>query len=118
MIEILISKVFTTRNLVHLAHWKTKSFSEHTALGDLYEALVSDIDAVVETYQGAFGLVDISELPAAVSPANLIKHLEKEVVWIEDNCDKICQKVGAIENLLENLTGTYFKTIYKLKHLA
>lgn len=118
MIEILVSKVFNTRNAVHLEHWRTKSFAQHTALGDLYENLISDIDAIVETYQGSFGLIKVPELPALVAPVDIVKHLAAEVVWIEDNCDKICQGVGAIENLIENLSGTYFKAIYKLKNLS
>jgi len=118
MIEILVAKVFNTRNAVHLEHWRTKSFAQHTALGDLYENLISDIDAIVECYQGAFKPLDIPELPALIPPANIIKHLETDVVWIEKNCEEISGKVGAVENLLQNLCSTYFTAIYKLKNLS
>ena len=118
MIEILIAKVFATRNAVHLYHWKTKSYAQHVALGDLYEALISNLDAVVECHQGAFNPVKITELPALVLPKDIIKHLEEEVTWIELNAEEICQSIEATENLLANLTGSYFTTIYKLKNLS
>ena len=37
MIEELVSKVFSARNASHLAHWATKSYAEHQALGAFYE---------------------------------------------------------------------------------
>jgi len=56
-ISELISRVFTTRNLVHFAHWSTKSFASHSALGELYENIIDETDNLVETYQGEFGLI-------------------------------------------------------------
>ena len=40
MIEELVSHVFAMRNAAHLAHWATKSYSEHKALGKLYDDLM------------------------------------------------------------------------------
>jgi len=57
MIEELVTRVFSTRNAAHLAHWKTKSFAEHSALGDFYDALIDGVDEIIEDYQGAFGLI-------------------------------------------------------------
>ena len=118
MIEILVAKVFATRNAVHLAHWKTKSYAQHEALGDFYDSLVGDIDAIVEMYQGAFGLVSLPELPALIPPKDIVKHLDEEVKWIADNQKACCKGVSAISNLIDNLTGSYFTTIYKLKNLS
>ena len=46
MIEELVSHVFALRNAAHLSHWATKSYSEHKALGKLYDDLIDKIDAI------------------------------------------------------------------------
>jgi len=57
MIEQLIAKVFMARNNTHIAHWKTKSYAEHVALGDFYDKVIDLVDSLVECYQGNFGLI-------------------------------------------------------------
>jgi hypothetical protein len=118
MIEILVARVFNTRNVAHLTHLKTKSYAQHMALNSFYEDVVGDADAVVEAYQGAFGLIDIPYLPAIKVPSNMVKHLEDEVAWIGTNRSAIAKDLPAIENLIDTLTETYLSTIYKLKFLA
>ena len=44
MIEELIGKIFCTRNKTHVAHWKTKSYAQHKALGGFYEGVIDLID--------------------------------------------------------------------------
>jgi DNA-binding ferritin-like protein len=36
-------------------HWMTKSFAQHQAFGDAYEALSDSVDEFVETYFGRYG---------------------------------------------------------------
>lgn len=117
MIEILVSKVFTTRNLLHLEHLKTKSFAKHSALNELYIGVVEHIDDIVETYQGVFGVISIPELPSSKLPRNIVSYIEDEVKWVSDNRSEISKGVTAIENLIDGLCGIYFKTLYKLKTL-
>jgi len=38
-------------------------------------------------------------------------------VWIASNTDKISGEVEALENILQEITALYLKTIYKLKFL-
>lgn len=120
MIEQLVAKVFATRNAVHLAHWATKgdgSFARHSALGDFYEELISKIDNIVEMYQGAFGLINnVTVTP--ITPENIMEHIGEEANWIEEHRGEIAGGVCAIENMLDDLTGSYLKTFYKLKNLS
>lgn len=113
----LICKVFTTRNLLHFAHWNTKSFSSHMALGDLYDSIVDDVDDIVETYQGKFGLIKDLYTEKAELPSDICKHVKDEVNWVEDNRMFISKGDSAIENLIDNLVGHYHRTIYKLENL-
>lgn len=117
MIEELISRVFATRNAVHLAHWKTKSYAQHVALGELYDGLIDRIDAIVEMYQGAFGLIENVDVKP-ISSADIMEHIGQEANWIEENRSAIAGDVCAIENQIDDLAGLYLTTFYKLKNLS
>ena len=117
MIEQLVIKVFSTRNAVHLAHWRTKNYAQHVALGDFYDGLIDKIDVIVEMYQGAFGIIDAPDIKP-VSPANIIEHIGEEANWIEENRSDIAGGVNAIENVIDDLAGLYLSTFYKLKNLS
>ena len=49
MIEDLIERMFHARNAAHIAHWKTKSYAEHKALGHYYEDVIEKLDDLIET---------------------------------------------------------------------
>lgn len=114
----LISKAFTTRNLLHFAHWNTKSFASHMALGDLYDSIIEDIDEIVETYQGRFGLIQNLYCDAATLPQDVTAHVKEEAKWVEDNRVYISKGDTSIENLIDTLLGHYHKTVYKLENLS
>lgn len=118
MIEELIARVFETRNAAHIEHWKTKSFAQHTALGDFYDGIIDAIDAIVEAHQGVFGLVKIGELPKQGKVSDIVNYLEADLEWISKNRMQICGKLPAIDNLLQGMEDLYMKTLYKLRHLS
>jgi DNA-binding ferritin-like protein len=117
MIEQLVARVFTTRNLAHLAHWKTKSYAQHMALGSFYDALIEHIDSIVEAYQGAFDLIAAVPLGAPPKP-ELIAHLTEEWKWIAKNREQISKGDTSLQNQLDSLVETYQTTLYKLKKLS
>lgn len=117
MIEELISRVFATRNAVHPAHWSTKSFAEHSALGSFYDDLIDWIDGIVEAHQGAFWLIGDVE-PSVAKKSNIAEHIKQEARWIEQNRTDIAGGVRAIENLIDSLTDSYLTTYYKLTNLS
>ena len=110
MIEELITRVFEQRNAAHIAHWKTTNGEEHRALGSFYDD-VDGIDKLVEARQGMFELI---KTPAK---DDMIGRLEADVLWISKNRATITGDIPAIQNLLDELTGTYLSTLYKLKNL-
>lgn len=117
MIEELVARVFATRNATHLAHWATKSYAEHQALGAFYDALIDGIDAVVEAHQGAFGLIG-NVKPTVADKDDIAEHIKDEARWIEANREKLSGGVRAIENLIDSLTDSYLTTYYKLTTLS
>lgn len=119
MIEQLISRVFYARNVAHFEHWRAKgegSFAKHMALGAFYDDVIDAVDALVESYQGAFDL--IGNIPAPETPkSDVLKLLEGDADWFEEHHEDICQGNRAVANLLDSLTGVYLSTIYKLRNL-
>jgi DNA-binding ferritin-like protein len=49
-VEELIDKTLFNGVLFHIYHWQTKSYAEHKALGDFYEALQEKVDELAELY--------------------------------------------------------------------
>ena len=116
MIEELIAKVFAAREAAHLEHWRTKSYSQHQALGEFYDIIIEQIDELVECYQGNFGL--IGEVKLARTEGEVLSLLSRDVGWIGKNREKIAGGVDALENLIDGISATYLRTIYKLENLA
>lgn len=112
-VENLIESSFKLRNAAHGAHWKTKSYSEHQALGDLYDNVVDLLDKYVETYQGVFGLV--KDTPDQVKDIKSL--LSDEMSAITRHRGELARGVPALENLLDEIVGSYARTLYKLEHL-
>lgn len=112
MIEELVSRVFATRNALHLKHWATTSYAAHVALGELYDGIIDKLDNIVEMYQGAVDI--IGDVKPAMVKGELVDHLRDEADWIEANMEEISAGTKAVENALQDLTGLYYTAIYKL----
>ena len=121
-VQELIQRVFCSRNIAHLTHWKTSSYAEHIALGDFYDGVVDQLDSFIEKYQAAFGLITFKEDEEAEekeeAKKDIIPLLQDDVKWISKNRSKIAREVPALENVLDELVGFYLQTIYKLKFLT
>jgi len=116
MIEQLISRVFYARNLAHWSHWRTKSYSQHQALGSFYDDVIDAVDALVEAHQAVYGLVGDIPAPSAKG-SEILPVLRSDAEWIEQNHEKICEGNRAIANLIDGVTVVYLRTIYKLENL-
>ena len=113
MIEKLIEKIFHARNAAHVQHWKTGSYAQHKALGNYYEDVTGLLDEFVEAYQGTFGL--ISDVKGQESDVAQLIH--DEIIWLNENRNKLAKGVPALENLLDEITALHMKTLYKLENL-
>ena len=117
MLEQLIARVFYARNLAHWSHWRTDSYAQHKALGNFYDDIIENLDALVEAYQGAFELVGNIPAPANSKGTDVLKTLEDDSKWIEKNHEEICKGNRAVANKIDELTAVYLTTIYKLRNL-
>jgi Family of unknown function (DUF5856) len=113
MIKDLITKSFEARNTAHANHWTTNSFSQHEALGEFYEDIIGVLDRYVEAYQGTFG--QLEQAPEQVK--DIAKFLRKDLLWLNSNRKEIARGVPALENILDEMTAVYMKTLYKIENL-
>jgi len=110
-----VSLALLGRDLAHLAHWKTKNYAEHIALGAFYEGLLELLDGFVEQYQGYYGRRMEIELEDDDKSKDIRKTLESQVEWIEMNRYEICDKdETALQNVIDEIVGLYQKTLYLL----
>ena len=112
--EEFISKALLDRDAAHLAHWKTKSFAEHTALNKFYDELIDLVDGFVEQYQGYYGKrMSIERQDGNV--ANIRDALELRAEWIERVRYEICDRDETpLQNTIDEIVRLYQHTQYML----
>jgi hypothetical protein len=115
-IEELAARAFTARDVTHRAHWRTGLYARHIALNEFYDRVIDAVDAVVEVYQGTFGLIGDFEV-ATPEVSDVVQYLTSEVEWIEANRNAIANGSRACENLIDGLVEVYRRTLYKLVNL-
>lgn len=119
LFRTFVGKVLITRDAAHMAHWKAQgegSYARHVALDEFYTAILSQIDAIVEVYQGRFGIVGDILFPARPT-GDIANHISAECDWIAEQRNAICGGNAAIGNLLDELCGIYMRSLYKLRDL-
>ena len=114
MINELASRVFQARNISHRAHWASKSYAEHVALGAFYDDVIEAVDSIVEEYQGLYATRLDPFIVKDVDVKDLSDYLTSEADWIEDHREEISQGSSSIGNLVDNLTSVYTKTVFLL----
>lgn len=110
----LVQKMFEARQVAHNCHLKTKSFSEHEALGGFYESLLVFVDDFVETYQGQYGLMGDCEFKVE-GVSNVVEYLEDCAKLFSVGRDSL--KESHLQNIMDEIIALTYKTIYKLKFL-
>jgi hypothetical protein len=116
-ISELVNKFFESRQVAHNAHLATKSFSQHKALQGYYEDILDLTDEFVETYQGQYGILSGYE--------NIKTNKVNDIIAYLEDCSKIFlaghealnKKDTHLHNILDEICGLIFRTLYKLKFL-
>ena len=113
--EEFVGMVLQDRDLAHIAHWKTKSYAEHKALNEFYDAILDLVDGFVEQYQGYYGeRMKITRIDGTTE--NEIRDtLERSMEWIESNRYKVCEKDETpLQNTIDEVVRQYQSTLYML----
>ena len=114
-----VGMFFLARDVTHSVHLNTRSYAKHVALNEFYEAIVELADKFAEAYQGKYGLIGPIALMSAKKTSNVVEFLQDQADEIEkvryDVVDKECTP---LQNIIDEIVGQYYSTLYKLKFLA
>lgn len=117
MIGDLIMKLLHTRTNAHVLHLKSRSYAQHVALGEFYDALPDFADRIAEAHQGMYGLIETypPTYRHVDDPQTLVGALGD---WVEANRYKACEKDDtALQNIIDELLAQCATTAYKLRFL-
>lgn len=116
-IKDFVAKLFEARQVAHTAHLQTKSYAEHKALGSFYEDILSLADQFIETYQGQYGIVSGYESLDTSKKDDIVKYLEDFAEEVKTNRKNLNESDTHLQNILDEITGLTYQTLYKLKFL-
>ena len=106
----------TVAHVMHLKATGPGSYARHVALGALYEGLGELVDAVAESYQGAYGLID--DYPASFAmPTKEPLEWVKELSRIVQEGRKAMPEDSEIQDAIDEIQGLVNSTHYKLAFL-
>lgn len=114
-----IGMMFLARDVTHSAHLNTRSYAKHVALGAFYDGIIDLADKFAEAYQGKYGLIGPISLMSAKKTNNVIEFLEGQLEDLEEMRYKVVDKeCTPLQNIIDEIFGLYYTTLYKLKFLA
>ena len=114
-----VGTLFLARDVTHSAHLNTRSFAKHSALNTFYDEVIDLADKFAEAYQGKYGLIGPISLMSAKKTNNIVEFLEGQVAELEEMRYKVVDKdCTPIQNIIDEIFGLYYSTLYKLKFLA
>jgi hypothetical protein len=118
MIARLIALLFLSREYAHRAHLRTKSYSQHMALGAFYPEIGEIADTLTEAYQGRHGIIDKIPMLDVDSTGEPIPTLEKHLAMLEKmRYTAVDKSDTALQNIIDEAVALYLSTLYKLKNL-
>jgi hypothetical protein len=116
--EKIISQLFGARDTAHVFHLRTDSFSQHMALGELYDALVDLADLLSEIYQGKYGMLELSSPEFIFSTDDVKAFIVELAVWAEESRSEINPQDTFILNEWDSVLTIIFRTKYKLERFT
>lgn len=111
-----IAQSLAVRTAAHLLHLSSKSYAQHIALGEFYEALVGRVDAYAEVYMGIEGRIATfpAVLPPKGAPIDVLEdYLDTVQAEAEEDHDS-----EALKNILAEIEALTAQALYKLRFLA
>ena len=114
-ITAVFGKLFEARDFAHYAHLRTDSYAQHKALGSFYEGVVDLADQFYETYAGQYGQVKFEYGSARES--DVVQYFESLGKMLSDAHSYLSDKDTHLHNILDEVTGLTYQTLYKLKFL-
>ena len=122
--EELASLFMHSQTQAHVFHLRVKgegAYSAHKALQKYYEGIDPIIDALTESYQGKYGLIEFEEVEGLDNNAaieNIIKYFSKLIEALDKLRKGEKLKHSALQNQIDMIDDLLSTTKYKLENLA
>ena len=116
-----VSTFFASRTQSHIFHLQVKgpgAFAAHTALNAYYDGIIPLIDALVESFQGRYGIITgyTCEKQWIENPNDAVKYFEALCMYVEKNRASLPQD-SYIQNQIDAFVELVESTKYKLVNL-
>jgi hypothetical protein len=110
-----VSVLFHSATVTHFMHLQTKSFAQHMALGEYYDAIVELADKWAEAYQGCYDIITgyPKDFHLATDP---VKYLTQIKEFVNDLRKDLPQD-SELNNLVDSIADQIDSTLYKLRFL-
>jgi hypothetical protein len=110
-----VSVLFHSATVTHFMHLQTKSFAQHMALGEYYDAIVELADKWAEAYQGCYDIITNypKDFHLATDP---VKYLTQIKEFVNDLRKDLPQD-SELNNLVDGIADQIDSTLYKLRFL-
>ena len=114
----LIAKLFEVRQVSHQVHLQTDSYAAHKALNNFYDNLLELTDSLIETFQGQYGIVEKYEIKNLnIDKGEIVNYLEESVKIVMVGHKAFSENDTHLHNILDEIVGLFYSTLYKLKYL-
>jgi DNA-binding ferritin-like protein len=116
----LASLILSSQIQVHVYHLQTKSYAEHKALEGFYSEIGDLADALIEAYQGIYGIIEeyaSYKITSYKSLAETLKYFTELRSQVEE-LRKSVQDKSNLQNEIDTIVTLIDSTVYKLKFLS
>lgn len=110
--------LFQIRNQIHIRHLRINgsgAYAGHIALHDFYDNILDLIDSLIESYQGKYGIVNLTIKES--TDVDAIKTLESLAKLVDSGEAYNMFKESWLKNQIDEIATLTYQTIYKLKNL-
>ena len=110
-----VSVLFHSATVTHFMHLQTKSFAQHMALGEYYDAIVDLADKWAEAYQGCYDIITgyPKDFHLATEPVKYLTQIKDFV----DDIRKDLPSESQLQNIVDEIADQIDSTLYKLRFL-
>ena len=99
----------------HIQHLRTSSYSEHKALRELYDGIIPLIDALMESFQGIYGKIEIFP-NVKENSQNSLEMIGNFYKYITTNREMLSDK-SEIQNDVDSILSFLNSIAYKIREL-
>jgi hypothetical protein len=110
------STLLHSGTVAHQLHLRSRSFSEHKALGHFYEEVIELTDDLIESYQGKYGIVENYPFEMELDTNSSEKFLSDLSEFVTTNRYAVCSE-SEIQNKIDEIQALINSTTYKIRFL-